>query len=129
MCAVYCIVFLMIRQPPRSTRTDTLFPYTTLFRSSACDRESFPSGKWSEPAGFAVRSTLSPLSHEPMNEDGGSINAQSRRIHHHRRSRSEEHTSELQSLMRISYAVFCLKKKNIKLQHLTRTSLLLYQLR
>src|SRR3546814_17302665 len=53
---------------------------------SACDRESFPSGKWSEPAGFAVRSTLSPLSHEPMNEDGGSINAQSRRIHHHRRS-------------------------------------------
>src|SRR3546814_2494306 len=54
----------------------------------ACDRESFPSGNWSEPAGFAVRSTLSPLSHEPLNEDGGINNEQSPRIHHYRRSAS-----------------------------------------
>src|SRR3546814_9513659 len=82
----------MIRQPPRSTRTDTLFPYTTLFRSIfetsmavllsdsmiSADRRA----KWSRSRSSAARS-----------------------------ARSEEHTSELQSLMRISYAVFCLKKK------------------
>src|SRR3546814_7274246 len=75
--------FLMIRRPPRSTRTDTLFPYTTLFRSSAGHR----------PEADAI-------GHRPPPP------AISRR-----RRRSEEHTSELQSLMRISYAVFCLKKK------------------
>src|SRR3546814_10579700 len=76
----------MIRRPPRSTRTDTLFPYTTLFRSG---------------------------------EHRGAPRPRSLRRHHgqrpttdvRRRPRSEEHTSELQSLMRISYAVFCLKKK------------------
>src|SRR3546814_9848623 len=90
----------MIRRPPRSTRTDTLFPYTTLFRSpdvraggafhplcegaaSLCDRALFARGR---PA------------------DDGTRQA----------TRSEEHTSELQSLMRISYAVFCLKKKKQK---------------
>src|SRR3546814_6853545 len=73
----------MIRRPPRSTRTDTLFPYTTLFRS--------------------CRSAPPP---DHAAEDG----PPSRRCWP---SRSEEHTSELQSLMRISYAVFCLKKKNI----------------
>src|SRR3546814_1742860 len=98
--------FLMIRRPPRSTRTDTLFPYTTLFRS-------------------------------PVRRDRGANRIQARG-HHRRRPaprrsanrrragsrrargrgrvagrRSEEHTSELQSLMRISYAVFCLKKKTI----------------
>src|SRR3546814_9647975 len=72
----------MIRRPPRSTRTDTLFPYTTLFRSRRCrDRPR----RCSKPA------------------TGSSS--------HRTTSRSEEHTSELQSLMRISYAVFCLKKK------------------
>src|SRR3546814_5092404 len=75
----------MIRRPPRSTRTDTLFPYTTLFRSR--------------------RSALRPSAGQ-----GGS--APSAPGWHIRRRRSEEHTSELQSLMRISYAVFCLKKKN-----------------
>src|SRR3546814_4449334 len=77
----------MIRRPPRSTRTDTLFPYTTLFRSrdSSC------------PAG-----SRAGRGHEYTG--GPDWRAGSRR-------RSEEHTSELQSLMRISYAVFCLKKK------------------
>src|SRR3546814_9630196 len=90
------VLFLMLRPPPRSTRTDTLFPYTTLFRSrhlgdlvrpkmlddlverSALGRSSPASSQTGRPACF----------------------------------RSEEHTSELQSLMRSSYAVFCLKKKN-----------------
>src|SRR3546814_8084743 len=79
----------MIRRPPRSTRTDTLFPYTTLFRSDA---------------GNVKHSSTGPrraLSGRPM-------------VCHFafQTSRSEEHTSELQSLMRISYAVFCLKKKH-----------------
>src|SRR3546814_8360502 len=80
--------FLMIRRPPRSTRTDTLFPYTTLFRSQRYW------GLWA-PAALG-RCSTSPLA------------CFNRHAH---RARSEEHTSELQSLMRISYAVFCLKKK------------------
>src|SRR3546814_19493436 len=83
--------FVMIRRPPRSTRTDTLFPYTTLFRSVA-DRDR---------SGF-LRRRLHDL-RLPGNDAGAP------RLHFRR---SEEHTSELQSLMRISYAVFCLKKKN-----------------
>src|SRR3546814_9317462 len=80
----------MIRRPPRSTRTDTLFPYTTLFRAPA--RDSLDRS--------AVVAAMPPT--PPIAE------CRTRR-------RSEEHTSELQSLMRISYAVFCLKKKiNIK---------------
>src|SRR3546814_17704426 len=88
---VFFFFFLMIRRPPRSTRTDTLFPYTTLFRSAAS-----PSP--------ALRST-DPV--RPRAAATGSA-ARDRRV---RARRSEEHTSELQSLMRISYAVFCLKKK------------------
>src|SRR3546814_978915 len=82
----------MIRRPPRSTRTDTVFPYTTLFRSaqgSGGDRASSTTG------GVRACDHVSWLSRYV---DRGAI-------------RSEEHTSELQSLMRISYAVFCLKKK------------------
>src|SRR3546814_16222200 len=75
--------FLMIRRPPRSTRTDTLFPYTTLFRSDHVPR----TGDGRRRPGT-----------------GGDAGVLQRR-------RSEEHTSELQSLMRISYAVFCLEKK------------------
>src|SRR3546814_2634801 len=90
------ICFLMIRRPPRSTRTDTLFPYTTLFRSR---RTSNPRG----------RSSVGCLSQNP------GVVAESparwRRQAFAAVSRSEEHTSELQSLMRTSYAVFCLKKK------------------
>src|SRR3546814_7674939 len=76
----------MIRRPPRSTRTDTLFPYTTLFRSffRHLANRRFPATNW-------IRRP---------------------------EQRSEEHTSELQSLMRISYAVFCLKKKKIKNNHI-----------
>src|SRR3546814_8787951 len=83
----------MIRRPPRSTRTDTLFPYTTLFRS-ASDR--------CEPASVAKSSAIYP---------GGRPSDGKRQAEPVSTCRSEEHTSELQSLMRISYAVFCLKKK------------------
>src|SRR3546814_4917174 len=85
------VVFvLMIRRPPRSTRTDTLFPYTTLFRSIANDRIS---------QGTTVDRSVDADFHVIADRNAADL-------------RSEEHTSELQSLMRISYAVFCLKKKN-----------------
>src|SRR3546814_3726406 len=83
----------MIRRPPRSTRTDTLFPYTTLFRSGIGCLE-----RRNQFDGLPV-AQLQPVR---------------RIIPPGPRRRSEEHTSELQSLMRISYAVFCLKKKNTK---------------
>src|SRR3546814_5356573 len=92
MCLLF---FLMIRRPPRSTRTDTLFPYTTLFRSIN-DRQPQDDDSvvnvWHRilfSFGFREYVTRTPC----------------------KECRSEEHTSELQSLMRISYAVFCLKKK------------------
>src|SRR3546814_3630584 len=93
---MYLFFFLMIRRPPRSTRTDTLFPYTTLFRSPTIDElraKWLPGMAWvaeldGQVAGWTA---IQPVS-----------------------DRSEEHTSELQSLMRISYAVFCLKKKKTK---------------
>src|SRR3546814_2089590 len=88
----------MIRRPPRSTRTDTLFPYTTLFRSPCprtapdrSDRHRYRGGDWSAWARCPA----------PASTDRSAPSSR----------RSEEHTSELQSLMRISYAVFCLKKK------------------
>src|SRR3546814_16360002 len=89
--------FLMIRPPPRSTRTDTLFPYTTLFRSLC--RDAVAADHRDLPALFgAARHDIDDGDEQP--EQRG-----------RRDERSEEHTSELQSLMRISYAVFCLKKK------------------
>src|SRR3546814_5906853 len=87
----------MIRRPPRSTRTDTLFPYTTLFRSGL---HPFREVSW--PCGDAIR-----LPGAGNGEDSLIFQERS----HAFNVRSEEHTSELQSLMRISYAVFCLKKK------------------
>src|SRR3546814_5734634 len=90
----------MIRRPPRSTRTDTLFPYTTLFRSRDTRASAF---RWSAPA------------------CGGESSMKARSTGR----RSEEHTSELQSLMRISYAVFCLKnktKKEYKKHTITKTT-------
>src|SRR3546814_4267206 len=96
----------MIRRPPRSTRTDTLFPYTTLFRSASPP----PPRRRGAPAPAAFHRNPCLPSGESLSEvsfrgskltTGGGT-----RLH-----RSEEHTSELQSLMRISYAVFCLKKK------------------
>src|SRR3546814_4540717 len=82
----------MIRRPPRSTRTDALFPYTTLFRSPVRWRHPRLWGSNANSLARSVNATSTPF------VPGG--------------RRSEEHTSELQSLMRISYAVFCLKKKN-----------------
>src|SRR3546814_8665316 len=94
----------MIRRPPRSTRTDTLFPYTTLFRSCRAWGES----KTRRGAGGAHESDLASR-------------VAVRRIVPGVADRSEEHTSELQSLMRISYAVFCLKKKKKKTIHKRKT--------
>src|SRR3546814_4788724 len=116
----------MIRRPPRSTRTDTLFPYTTLFRSSSIRtfwRGSRPGeqlaalgpenqgkpGHRADQKGIGQRQRRSVILLADRRADGGG-------------ERSEEHTSELQSLMRNSYAVFCLKKKkhskrNHTLQH------------
>src|SRR3546814_7320744 len=98
----------MIRRPPRSTRTDTLFPYTTLFRSPG----AINSHRGVKGSAQSTRRIL--------DRQGGSERGHARR-HGQHFSRSEEHTSELQSLMRISYAVFCLKKKKktIKNQHQT----------
>src|SRR3546814_2056876 len=90
----------MIRRPPRSTRTDTLFPYTTLFRS--VDMRDDRAARGVARTGQTERNTRI--------DDGDDAAAQ-RGEPADTRVRSEEHTSELQSLMRISYAVFCLKKK------------------
>src|SRR3546814_6275810 len=91
--------FLMIRRPPRSTRTDTLFPYTTLFRSlhMGAERDFRPAKK----AHIALATDALDALRAHLERAGFTTHD----------DRSEEHTSELQSLMRISYAVFCLKKK------------------
>src|SRR3546814_6616385 len=113
----------MIRRPPRSTRTDTLFPYTTLFRSttgnSDLSPEAFTVMTWHDAthslhAPTVRRMMLRHVRSRPLSCPGlvrgrPSIAPQYRR--------SEEHTSELQSLMRISYAVFCLKKKTNTKKH------------
>src|SRR3546814_7307831 len=92
----------MIRRPPRSTRTDTLFPYTTLFRSASA-------AKTATGTTARRRDLRNPLPVEPVLAVVSVCIAVYLPIR-----RSEEHTSELQSLMRISYAVFCLKKKKNK---------------
>src|SRR3546814_2985346 len=90
-----CVFFVMLRRPPKSTRTDTLFPYTTLFRSPTLTLSrpivaiGAPVGAYYDEVARRLRTRAIVPPH----------------------ARSEEHTSELQSLMRISYAVFCLKKK------------------
>src|SRR3546814_10607598 len=105
----YMFFFLMIRRPPRSTRTDTLFPYTTLFRSSGRRSRSSPCSASSWP-GCRHAACCCTASGSPGSTSTASSSATRRGTT--RWNRSEEHTSELQSLMRISYAVFCLKKKN-----------------
>src|SRR3546814_20468217 len=110
---VSCIfLFCMIRRPPRSTRTDTLFPYTTLFRSDAVYVEGNVSRSVThhrerllDHLGDAEGRHLLSVDHRHAAVEG-------------ELPRSEEHTSELQSLMRISYAVFCLKKKKTKIKHI-----------
>src|SRR3546814_10787456 len=110
---VTLVFFLMIRRPPRSTRTDTLFPYTTLFRSGRrrvrrgggpgrCRAGRDRAGR---PDGAGQQRGHHPRQHA-LQDDRGRLGR-----------RSEEHTSELQSLMRISYAVFCLKKKKKKTEY------------
>src|SRR3546814_3117298 len=120
----------MIRRPPRSTRTDTLFPYTTLFRSGRAavrralfERMIFLGAHLERRRHLGARRRA----HQMLFERGAHrLDALAR---DHRRApdigfapqlRSEEHTSELQSLMRISYAVFCLKKKTKNIYELTK---------
>src|SRR3546814_3571810 len=133
LCTLF---FLMIRRPPRSTRTDTLFPYTTLCRSRTADKQTVEA---SDGEGFLQRSgvtvTITPASDvvtrvAALSQRSNQLNFTDSRLDEADVRalvsspdvqtgavwRSEEHTSELQSLMRISYAVFCLKKKNKKNQ-------------
>src|SRR3546814_3715237 len=119
----------MIRRPPRSTRTDTLFPYTTLFRSAP-----HPTAR---PADFGTDfPVFQRFRRERLNiADIGieqrrivvtrAITPTRHRIKEH--VRSEEHTSELQSLMRISYAVFCLKKKQLTNNQIPQRYIIIYQ--
>src|SRR3546814_8942542 len=127
----YLGFFLMIRRPPRSTRTDTLFPYTTLFRSPArkIDHAQFPLSSPVLGVGsycdlFSLKSTFLRMTRSYLNSGRFLKSIALGRVARPEPAlqpfhplvrgavRSEEHTSELQSLMRISYAVFCLKQKN-----------------
>src|SRR3546814_5052104 len=101
----------MIRRPPRSTRTDTLFPYTTLFRSNACCL--FPEDSRGPCRSGAAQRRHSPSLAGRSEPDGGRLHSRFE-LRTDQSGRSEEHTSELQSLMRSSYAVLCLKKKKNK---------------
>src|SRR3546814_9388162 len=110
----------MILRPPRSTRTDTLFPYTTLFRSASlaalvgpsydCGQPSAPRPKDECIAPCTVRFPCPCRTCRPRGLQQRGFDRGGRHLHY----RSEEHTSELQSLMRISYAIFCLKKNKHK---------------
>src|SRR3546814_10429875 len=112
MCML-CIFFVRIRRPPRSTRTDTLFPYTPLFRSDLEQQIALPD----HLAFLEARAHDLPVDARPdldhrMRLDGADgVDANRNSLLRDFGYRSEEHTSELQSLMRISSAVFCLKKK------------------
>src|SRR3546814_12902964 len=102
----FVFFFLMIRRPPRSTRTDTLFPYTTLFRS--------PDRHWFGSAPQILAELRGSAAAEAIPQIEAAVAAYPFATQYRTwpgPNRSEEHTSELQSLMRISYAVFCLKKK------------------
>src|SRR3546814_2110008 len=108
---VFCF-FLRIRRHPGSTRTDTLFPYTTLFRSAVAVALVAATSGAVDEAGDVGERVAVPIDPE-LSATGGSImilgDSEALIL-----ARSEEHTSELQSLMRLSYAVFCLKKKKNK---------------
>src|SRR3546814_6319260 len=138
MALILFLFFLMIRRPPRSTRTDTLLPYTTLFRSP-CRTVPRGSGDGVGDAGgddrrkdqpiFDFRRTEGKAGAAPLDRRQRKYRSRADLHPHqawrrprrapprgrrHQGDRSEEHTSELQSLMRISYAVFCLQKKKAK---------------
>src|SRR3546814_6343455 len=116
----------MIRRPPRSTRTDTLFPYTTLFRSNQIGpyARKQPGRLGTQRRGLNLDAFFAKFLHASQNQTHdvrvepaaqtlvGRHNHDAHGFHVRAFDRSEEHTSELQSLMRISYAVVCLKKKN-----------------
>src|SRR3546814_17649499 len=103
--------FLIIRRPPRSTRTDTLFPYTTLFRSMTTDITRVRIDTTLGAIELELDAAKAPktVANFVQYANDGHYDGL---VFHRVIKRSEEHTSELQSLMRISYAVFCLKKKN-----------------
>src|SRR3546814_5316085 len=105
----------MIRRPPRSTRTDTLFPYTTLFRSApsgGSDLDFFGSHGQNATLDLTLQTSSVLVAGLLTDADGKELTQiNSFVLVNSDSNRSEEHTSELQSLMRISYAVFCLKKK------------------
>src|SRR3546814_9735709 len=123
----------MIRRPPRSTRTDTLFPYTTLFRSGAASN-SESDHKSDRPGRIVLREGRcrqqtggerggAKADRQPPTKPDGPLSVHCHFLHLTvGQDRSAEHTSELQSLMRISYAVFCLKKKKKKHTHTQQTS-------
>src|SRR3546814_1871977 len=119
----------MIRRPPGSTRTDTLFPYTTLFRSEGLGWSSTASPEASPTPGPSPKAEGGKMKNAGIPDNrivfsekfacpvsGFTISEIEPRLF----SRSEEHTSELQSLMRISYAVFCLKKKTTKIEQVIK---------
>src|SRR3546814_18701710 len=110
-CSLSCRVFffLLIPLPPRSTRTDKLFPYTTLFRSRPSYRTFERPGVRHGPLCLRRNRGVSAQRRVPRGTEASVVE-----------DRSEEHTSELQSLMRISYAVFCLKKKTTKITYHTK---------
>src|SRR3546814_3270952 len=121
MLASGLVFVVMIRLPPRSTRTDTLFPYTTLFRSITrlknCPRRCQPASPASP-----MPPRISRFGRIPATTARTLVRAPSEKPPRSKSTRSEEHTSELQSLMRSSYAVFCLQKKKIDHYH-THTAL------
>src|SRR3546814_6560028 len=108
----------MIRRPPRSTRPDTLFPYTTLFRSHARQGAAGHAAPRGAAPGATDRAGLPPAASPCRADPRRGPEFRNERMAGQRScrrgARSEEHTSELQSLMRISYAVFCLKKKTTR---------------
>src|SRR3546814_4325574 len=117
------VFFLMIRRPPRSTRTYTLFPYTTLFRSLETNAE-LPEEDRAVADAKAVNDAANTILLRARSRDSVTVFppeafdlAELSSIKMRSFFRSEEHTSELQSLMRISYAVFCLKKKKRTQKH------------
>src|SRR3546814_3907702 len=124
---LFLVFFLMIRRPPRSTRTDTLFPYPTLFRSTPIEALRDPTAYVGVPHGLLGRGKHYAL--EVAGDsmvDAGILDGDTVIVEECDTAdpgtivvRSEEHTSELQSLMRISYAVFCLKKKRRKKENMT----------
>src|SRR3546814_2431424 len=116
---MFCF-FVMLRRPPRSTRTDTLFPYTTLFRSPCREPRRNQLVERGAQMTSHFQNQHRQREHEPDPEAAGHVDefgarprlgSRGLRFQRHAADRSEEHTSELQSLMRISYAVFCLNKK------------------